>query len=41
VAASELKAGRSVVVDALGDSEADLLALEVKIVPAIAPPPGK
>jgi len=37
VAASELKAGRSVVVDALGDSEADLVAAEVRIVPAIVP----
>jgi len=37
VGASELKAGQSVVVDATGDSEADLLALEVRIVPAIAP----
>jgi hypothetical protein len=32
---AELKNGRSVVVDALGDSEADLLAVEVRIVPAI------
>ena len=37
VSTAELKTGRSVVVDALGDSEADLLALEVRIVPAIAP----
>ena len=37
VVASELKAGRSVVVDALGDSEADLVAAEVRIVPAIVP----
>lgn len=36
VGASELKAGQSVVVDATGDSEDDLLALEVRIVPAIA-----
>ena len=36
VAADELKAGRTVVVDAIGDSEADLLALEVRLVPAIA-----
>ena len=36
VAASELKVGRSVVVDAYGDSERDLLALEVRIVPPIA-----
>jgi hypothetical protein len=38
---SELKMGRSVVVDALGDSEADLLAVEVRIVPAIASSPTK
>src|SRR5437868_5191156 len=37
VSTTELKTGRSVVVDALGDSEADLLALEVRIVPTIAP----
>ena len=36
VAANELKAGRTVVVDAIGDSEEDLLALEVRLVPAIA-----
>lgn len=30
-----LKGGDTVVVDALGDSEADLLALEVRVVPAI------
>ena len=30
-----LKTGDTVVVDALGDSEADLLALEVRLVPAI------
>ena len=36
-AVSDLKPGQSVVVDALGDSEADLVALEVRIVPAIAP----
>lgn len=30
-----LKAGDTVVVDALGDSEADLQALEVRVVPAI------
>lgn len=35
VAAAELKAGRYVVVDALGDSEADLLALEVRIIAAL------
>jgi hypothetical protein len=33
---TELKVGRSVVVDAYGDSEQDLLALEIRIVPAIA-----
>jgi hypothetical protein len=33
---SELKVGSTVVVDAYGDSEADLLALEIRIVPAIA-----
>jgi hypothetical protein len=32
---AELKTGQSVVVDAYGDSEADLLALEVRIVPPI------
>jgi hypothetical protein len=37
VDASELAEGNSVVVDALGDSEADLLAIEIRIVPAIAP----
>ena len=30
-----LKTGQSVVVDAYGDSEADLLALEIRIVPTI------
>jgi hypothetical protein len=35
---SELKVGQSVVVDAYGDSEADLLALEVRIVPPIRSP---
>jgi hypothetical protein len=35
VTPAELKAGRSVVVDALGDSEEDLLALEIRIVPTI------
>src|SRR6266508_3670775 len=33
---SELKVGRSVVVDAYGDSEDDLLALEIRIVPTIS-----
>jgi len=32
---SEIKTGLSVVVDAYGDTEADLLALEVRIVPPI------
>ena len=32
---SELKAGLTVVVDAYGDTEADLLALEIRIVPPI------
>jgi hypothetical protein len=41
IAVTELKAGRSVVVDALGDSEKDLFAVEVRIVPAIAAPAGK
>jgi hypothetical protein len=36
VSADELKQGRTVVVDAIGDSEEDLLALEVRLVPAIA-----
>ena len=35
VDASELKVGQTVVVDAYGDSEADLLALEVQLVPPI------
>ena len=41
IAMSELKAGLTVVVDALGDSEADLAAVEIRIVPAIAPSPAK
>jgi len=41
VAATELKVGRTVVVDALGDSIDELLALEVNIVPAIVPSPVK
>ncbi len=41
VGASELKAGQSVVVDATGDNEDDLLALEVRIVPAIVPTTAK
>lgn len=36
VDANALATGNSVVVDALGDSEADLLALEIRIVPPIA-----
>jgi hypothetical protein len=36
VDARELKPGQSVVVDAYGDSLDDLLALEIRIVPAIA-----
>jgi hypothetical protein len=35
VGAAELKAGRYVVVDALGDSMADLLAVEVRIIAAL------
>ncbi len=35
VGAAELKAGRHVVVDALGDSLADLLALEVRIIASL------
>jgi hypothetical protein len=38
VDAAELTAGRSVVVDAFGDSEEDLLAIEIRIVPPIAAP---
>ena len=39
VETTELKVGRSVVVDAYGDSleDSDLLALEIRIVPTIAP----
>lgn len=37
VAATELKPGLSVVVDALGDDDSDLTAKQVRIVPAIAP----
>jgi hypothetical protein len=36
VEADTLTTGNSVVVDALGDSEADLLAIEIRIVPPIA-----
>ena len=35
VQVSELKVGQSVVVDAYGDTEDDLLALEIRIVPTI------
>jgi len=35
VEVSELRVGQSVVVDAYGDSERDLLALEIRIVPPI------
>jgi hypothetical protein len=35
VDASALTTGNSVVVDALGDSEADLVAIEIRIVPPI------
>lgn len=35
VGAEELKVGRSVVVDGYGDSEDDLLAIEIRIVPAL------
>jgi hypothetical protein len=35
VALSEIKPGQTVVVDAYGDSEDDLLALEVQLVPPI------
>jgi hypothetical protein len=41
VPASELKTGRSVVVDALGDDLTDLVALEVRIVPDITPSGSK
>ena len=34
VTTTELKAGRSVVVDALGDSIQDLVAVEIRLVPA-------
>ena len=41
ISASELKRGLSVVVDARGDSEQDLMADEVRIVPALAAPAAK
>ena len=40
VAATELKPGLSVVVDALGDDDSDLTAKQVRIVPAIAATPA-
>src|SRR5215212_9874512 len=41
VSATELKTGLTVVVDALGDTEDDLVAVAVRIVPAITPPAAK
>lgn len=41
VAVSTLKIGQSVVVDAYGDDESDLLALDIRIVPPIATPTTK
>ena len=41
VAITALKIGQSVVVDAYGDDESDLLALDIRIVPPIAPAPKK
>lgn len=41
VAATELKPGLSVVVDALGDDDSDLTAKQVRIVPAIPSAPAK
>ena len=41
VAATEVKTGVSVVVDALGDDESDLVAEEVKLVPALPAPPKR
>jgi hypothetical protein len=37
---ADLKVGQSVVVDAYGDDEFDLLAVEVRVVPALAPKSG-
>ena len=37
VAITTLKIGASVVVDAYGDDESDLLALDIRIVPSLAP----
>src|SRR6476619_111055 len=39
VAVTTLKIGQSVVVDAYGDDESDLLALDIRIVPPIAATP--
>ena len=41
VAVTTLKIGQSVVVDAYGDDEFDLLALEIRIVPPMATSPKK
>src|SRR5262245_61352973 len=41
VAIAALKIGQSVVVDAYGDDESDLLALDIRIVPPIAAAPKK
>ncbi len=41
VDAAELTVGLTVVVDAYGDSEEDLLALEIRIVPPIESAPTK
>ncbi len=38
---SQIEKGQSIVVDAFGGSDADLLALEIRIVPAIAPSRAK
>jgi hypothetical protein len=39
VAVTTLEIGQSVVVDAYGDDESDLLALDIRIVPPIAATP--
>ena len=41
VAVAALKIGQSVVVDAYGDDESDLLALDIRIVPPLAAEPKK
>ena len=41
VAVAALKVGQSVVVDAYGDDESDLLALDVRIVPPVGTAPKK